>query len=89
MPNNPPDQPDPHEAAALAQRWLDAPVNPRDFFGDEMRLSVRALLREREAAAERRGAEAMREKIAEAAEARGLKRRAGWVRALGSGLGKR
>jgi len=60
-------QPDPHEAAALAQRWLDAPVNPRDFFGDEMRLSVRALLRERETAAERSGAEAMREKIAQEA----------------------
>ena len=58
-------QPDPHEEAAKSYviEWWDSSV--RNFDAAVQALAGR--LREREAAAERRGAEAMQEKIAQEA----------------------
>lgn len=61
-PAQPAPQPDPHEATA--KTWLAATPNPRgapaSIGFERLALSLAALLREREAAAERSGAKAMR-----------------------------
>jgi hypothetical protein len=75
MPSNPPAQPDPHEEArdtpeSIAKDFTDGHMSDshdkdtREGIAANLAHWIRLLLREREAAAERRGAEAMRKQAA-------------------------